>query len=266
MQLITSTKILIILSAWTASTEAYKCALPAETFNFALITKNNAAVGAHAIYLGVAVGGTLSDTTSNESGTVDKTKSYVGSLSSNARFNFNGGISQNAALSSIVDFSHYEWLARNAVSSNAGGKKVIVVDHGGTFNMYDFNSGGQGSDDGNTLIIFDTDEDITLDKTSDGRQFGPSVIAPFAKVSLKGRAGYIDGIVVAKEFKTTSSNQGQLQLHGKAYTGALECPGTAEGSGAAEGSALRVGEGDDGAAEASAESAEEGDEGHLCNM
>jgi hypothetical protein len=259
MQLITSTTLLLIsLLAWSASTGAYECALPAETFNFALITKNNAAVGAHAIYLGVAVGGTLSDTTSNESGTVDKTRSYVGSLSSNARFNFNGGISQNADLSSVVDFSHYEWLARNAVSSNEGGKKVIVVDHGGTFNMYDFNDGGQGSDNGNTLVIFDTEEDITLDKTSDGRQFGPSVVAPFAKVSLKGRAGYIDGIVVAKEFTTSSGNQGQLQLHGKAYTGALECPG------AAEGSALRVGEGDEGATVESDESVGEGDEDHLC--
>jgi hypothetical protein len=203
------------------------------------------------------VGGTLSDTTSNESGTVDKTKSYVGSLSSNARFDFNGGISQNAALSSVVDCSHYEWLARNAVSSNAGGKGVIVVDYGGNFNLYDFSSGGQGSDNGNTLIIFDTEEDITLDKTPDGRQFGPSVIAPFAKVSLWGRAGYINGIVVANEFKTTSSNQGQLQLRGNAYTGALECPGAAEESGAAVGLAPRVGEGDDGTAVASAESFEE---------
>jgi hypothetical protein len=44
------------------------------------------------------------------------------------------------------------------VSSNADGKKVIAVDHGGTFNMYDFNNGGQESDNINTLVIFDTEE------------------------------------------------------------------------------------------------------------
>jgi hypothetical protein len=47
-----------------------------------------------------------------------------------------------------------------------------------TFNMYDFNSGGQGSEkQWARRLIFDTEEDIILDKTSDGRQFGPSVIA-----------------------------------------------------------------------------------------
>jgi hypothetical protein len=224
MQLITSTTLLISLLAWIASTEAYKCELPKETFNFSLITKDDAAVGAKSMYLGVAVGGTLSDTTPEDSATFDKTRSCVGSLDPNNRFNFNAGLSNNCALSSVVDFGHYEWLARNAVSSSsADGKKVIVVDSGGTFDMFDFNNGGQGEDNGKTLVIFDTEDDIYLDATSDNRQFGPSVIAPRARVFLYGNAAFVDGIVVAKEFATISDRQNQLQLHGDAYTGDIEC-------------------------------------------
>ena len=61
---------------------------------------------------------------------------------------------------------------------------------GGTFNTYNFRNGGQGSDNGNTLVIFNTPDAVILDKTSDGRQFGPSVLAPFSKVTLKGDADF----------------------------------------------------------------------------
>jgi hypothetical protein len=87
--------------------------------------------------------------------------------------------------------------------------------------MYDFNNGGQGEDNGNTVVIFNTSQDVFITKTSDGRQFGPSIIAPFAKVSVSGEAGYVDGFVVAKTFETTGGSQGSLQLHGDTYSGPL---------------------------------------------
>jgi len=64
-----------------------------------------------------------------------------------------------------------------------------------------------------------------LTKTTDGRQFGPSVLAPFSKVTLKNSAGFIDGAVIAKEFTTVaeSSLGTALQLHGDIYDGAIEC-------------------------------------------
>lgn len=117
----------------------------------------------------------------------------------------------------------FEYLAQHAKSSQEGDHKVVVVNKGGTYNLYDFNNGGQGYDRGKTLVIFNTSEDIYLTKTSDSRQFGPSVIAPFAKVILKGDAGFIDGSVYAKQFETSGGNQGQLQMHGETYSGVIKC-------------------------------------------
>jgi hypothetical protein len=55
---------------------------------------------------------------------------------------------------------------------------------GGTYNLHDFVPGGQREDNGKTLVIFNTSEAVTLIKTYDNRQFGPSVIAPFSKVTI----------------------------------------------------------------------------------
>jgi len=204
----------------------YACELPESAFKYSLITEGNAKVAAHNVYTGVAIGGQFEDGHPNSNMVVGARKSqmsYMGSLKSPYNINFNGGKTTNAALEDVVDWDHYVWLAKNAESSNAGNKKVVVLDHGGTFNLYDFRWGGQGEDNGNTLVIFNTDDDITLTKTSDGRQFGPSVIAPFSKVYLRGEAGYIDGFVVAKSFETNGQNPSQLQMHGDTYTGSISC-------------------------------------------
>lgn len=86
----------------------------------------------------------------------------------------------------------------------------------------------QGEDNGRTLLVFQTDEDIQLVATRDGRQFGPSVLAPFSTVTLDGSAGYADGVIIAKQFGPstsypTVSNPDALQLHGDGYTGPMEC-------------------------------------------
>ena len=49
--------------------------------------------------------------------------------------------------------------------------------------------GCAGSNNGKTLIVFTFSDDICLTKTSDGRQFGPSVLAPFSNVALTN-SGY----------------------------------------------------------------------------
>jgi hypothetical protein len=92
-----------------------------------------------------------------------------------------------------------------------------------TYNSHDFDPGGQGENNGQTLVIFQVGGTICLTATPDGRQFGPSVLAPFAHVVVKGDAGYVDGFIVAKSFETCGSNAGQLQLHGDGYRGPL-CP------------------------------------------
>ena len=188
-----------------------------------MITTGDATIGAHSMYKGLAIGGTLYDGTPNEDATIDNFMSYVNVKDPNSKFNFNGGLTTGATTVPSSMWARFAFLAEHAVNSESNGKKVVVVTSGGTYNMYDFRNGGQGEDNGNTLVIFNTAQDITLTKTPDGRQFGPTIIAPFAKVTVLGDAGFIDGSVYAKTFVTTGGNQGALQLHGDTYTGSIQC-------------------------------------------
>jgi hypothetical protein len=215
----------------TTNTVTYPCALPSGSLNYALITSGNAKISAHTVYRAVHVGGTLTDgTTSSDtiiSSNYQNQASWVNTLGSpvkpttGATLEIKGGYTTGGT--GVLNFAAYEWLARNAKSSTSGSYKVVVMTTGGTFNTYSFNNGGQGYDNGNTLVIFNTTADIILDKTSDGRQFGPSVIAPFSKVTLKGQAGFVDGLVVAREFTDDNNNAGSLQMHASGYKGPITC-------------------------------------------
>ena len=124
---------------------------------------------------------------------------------------------------STVPWGHFEWLAQHAQSSTFGLYKVVVFTSGGTFNTYSARFLGLADDLGLTLLIFNTSADVILTKTSDGRQFGPSVLAPFSKVSVMGDAGFVDGFIVAREYADGGGNQGSLALRGNAYTGPVFC-------------------------------------------
>jgi len=54
-----------------------------------------------------------------------------------------------------------------------------------------------------------------------GRQFGPTILAPYAHVVVDGQVGYIDGVVIAKSLGTTGQNAGSVQLHGYGYLGQI---------------------------------------------
>eukprot|EP00980_Cylindrotheca_fusiformis_P013275 scaffold3374_cov141-Cylindrotheca_fusiformis.AAC.6 len=185
----------------TSSNNPYPCTLPEDTELFSAIAKEDASIAAHSIYTGLAIGGALSDPKSDMSKAVTG-PSYLYSIDGNINFNWNGGYEEGVSLDDVIDFGRFEDLARSAQSS----EHVFVMAHGGTFNLYDFVAGGQGYDRGQTLVIFNTNEDVILTKTHDGRQFGPSVIAPFSHVELKGDAGFIDGTLVAKSIATTGGN------------------------------------------------------------
>jgi hypothetical protein len=223
--------LVVLLSSMARVSTSYQCELPKEFSIYSVISKEDASIGAHSMYKGVAVGGTLSDGTPDSSATFDRTTSRVKALANPNRFNFNGGIETGVSLETSVDFGHFEWLAGAAKSGDfEGGKKVVVLTKGGTYNLYDFRNGGQGEDNGNTIVIFNTSDDVILTKTHDGRQFGPSVIAPFSKVIVLGNAGFVDGTIVGKQVVTSGGNQGQLQLHGDNYNGPFVC-GVNPGSG-----------------------------------
>jgi len=227
-----TTKVIVTESPTVPEKEEfnYECIWPKDFMkDYSAITSGNLISAAHSVYKNLAVGGTLVNP-SNAHVSISG-KVYYHNLI-NKRMNFNGGKYQIDDLLDIeIDFQQYEWLARNIKSSNINGKKVVVKEtgndgsgRGGCYNLYDFRNGGQGEDNGNTLVVFNTDDDICLTKTNDGRQFGPSVLAPFSKVTLVD-AGFIDGIVIAKEFTTVSGGRtgSELQLHGDAYKGEIQC-------------------------------------------
>jgi len=217
-----------VMTTTTTTAKEGVCALPEDVLEYSLVTLFNATVAAHDIYGKMAIGDSLFDGSPQESSAVRGMVTYSGVATGNWRFN--GGSRQVPKLP--FDWGDFEWLARNAVSaSHSRGFKVKVFTDGGSYNTYDVNPGGQGEDNGKTLIIFNTWKPVFLTKTSDGRQFGPSVLAPFSTVTLSGNAGFIDGCVIAKRFGDSlkyqvGGNGGQLQMHGSmgnCYYGPITC-------------------------------------------
>jgi choice-of-anchor A domain-containing protein len=149
----------------------------------------------------------------------------------NGLFNFNGGKQQIDSFDEVnptIDYEFYEWLARNIKSGKYGNKIVKVFTEGGkgsgnggcyTLKDVDPAEAAQPTTGPQYLAVFNTHDDICLENNKgNGRQFGPSVLAPFSKVDL--RAAYIDGVFISKEF---TCFDGSIQLHGEGYNGPIEC-------------------------------------------
>ena len=190
-----------------------------------MITSGDAVICGHDNYKAVAVGGTLIDGSPNESGNIKGTwQSSFGALKEGrGGFSFATTPKSNAKLP--FEWSDFETLARTAVDLNRNGYRVKVVHQGEEAKSYDGAAFGaeQGEDNGHTLAVFTGTGKVTLVKSRYGRQFGPSVLAPFAQVDLTGDTGYVDGIVIAKSVSCSGQNTGSLQMHGAGYTGPFEC-------------------------------------------
>ena len=198
------------------------CILPPKTSDFSIITWGDATIAGHSLYKGVGIGGTFYDGSPTEYGTVDRTMSYIRHLDPNEKFHFNGGLTVGQTVPQSM-YDQFIYLASNAVSAKFNnGYEVFVLTRGGTYDLYDFVYEGQGENNGKTLVVFNTHEDVTL-TSANGRQFGPSVLAPFSKVIVLGDAGYVDGFIVGKTVHTSGPNASGLQFHGDGYTGPLKC-------------------------------------------
>jgi hypothetical protein len=195
------------------------CFFPNGSEKFSLITKGNATLHAHGVYSGISIGGSLFDGSPNEHGIVsvycadcpaliegDCAPSACGDAPTfiGGTFKFNGQAPAVGAASPFIDkFPEFEDLARTVRSGVYPGSEgcdsfaVHVSSVGGEFSMNDFCTKQHGcnpEDNGCTLVVFNTAEHVLLNKDILGRQFGPSVLAPFSKVTLLDTAGYIDGL------------------------------------------------------------------------
>ena len=115
----------------------------------------------------------------------------------------------------------FENLAETLSSFSSGEFNIFVVNSGGEYDQADFlGLEAQDEDNSRTMVVFNTAENIVLKKTEYGRKWGPTVLAPFAKVTLADGNDFADGTIIAREFVSDGSAQ---QLHGNFYVGPL-CP------------------------------------------
>jgi len=227
------------------------CFFPIGSERFSLITKGNATVHAHDVYSGIAIGGSLFDGSPNEHGGIsrycpDCQALIAGDCATAAcgdaptftggTFKFHGQAPVVGSLSQVNvsdKFREFEDLARTVRTGIYPGAegcdkfRVHVSNVGGQFSMNDFCTKKHGcnpEDNGCTLVVFNTSDRIVLNKDVFGRQFGPSVLAPFSEVTLLETAGYIDGFLVAESFGGDAGPRaGSLQMHGNIYKGQLWC-------------------------------------------
>lgn len=224
-----------------------ECVLPAETHLYSLITWGDATIHAHDVYTGIAIGGTLLDGSPQEHGNIAGLCSHCPSVvagdcpteacgsapdHTDGTFHFEG-LKLQVGVPIPFSWSDFEKLATTARSGVFPGSdgcdqfRVHVSTDGGEFAMSDFCPDLHGcnpEDNGCTLVIFNTNERVILNQGELGRQFGPSIIAPFSQVTLLDTAGYIDGVLVAKSFGGhVGTNAGSLQMHGDVYKGPIRC-------------------------------------------
>jgi hypothetical protein len=161
---------------------------------------------------GLLIGGSLSRTTSNW-GNIN-VKSFVqGTRTGNWNWNTN----TVGPFSALVDFEHFRYLSRNAVSSTASdGSKVVVINSGGTFSSPSALGSGFDQNTQNVLIIFNTDADVILNFGMNNLNF--SILAPRSKLTVTVDQRDIRGFLIGRELVVTGGNISQ-----QVYTGTPSC-------------------------------------------
>ena len=253
---------LATMTLFTAATEP--CALPDGYSDFTLIVRDAAAIAAKNVYTAIAIGGDLSDATPADTNTIPSetstttTTSWIGSWTTCFQrtsgkipdcrkvratpmfqpeqvwsINMAGPYVVGADPSTFpLPWDDFEQLALTAQPQSDGPYTVIVHDQGGEYSTDDAchttitsaDGGNFGASDyGRTLHVFRGAGTVCL-ASRQGTQFGPSVVAPFARVVVDGGVGYVDGSIVARSLGAGGGADGRdVQLHGRAYHGPLQC-------------------------------------------
>ena len=110
--------------------------------------------------------------------------------------------------------------------------RVIVHEQGGAYSTQNachetLTTPDVSANKGMTLHIFRDAGTICLDKDpTTGNTLIASVIAPFARVVIKGGVGLVDGSIVARSLGSQyagGQNGEDVQLHGNTYEGPMQC-------------------------------------------
>jgi len=184
--------------------------------------RHNAVVSSHSHYKAFAIGGTLYDGTPTEQATVGG-YSYVFEPSGDVlrnRFHFQGGVSYRQPIP--FDWSAFEQLARTIQPLDAPSyHRIFVLCAGGYYtvsSLYNVESQLAGASGYNVLVVFNTDQEITIGSSWQGRPFVASILAPFSHVTIDDNAGYVDGFIVAKSL-AMGRKGGPVQMHGRCFSG-----------------------------------------------
>eukprot|EP00538_Stauroneis_constricta_P000173 CAMPEP_0119570160 /NCGR_PEP_ID=MMETSP1352-20130426/43474_1 /TAXON_ID=265584 /ORGANISM="Stauroneis constricta, Strain CCMP1120" /LENGTH=1012 /DNA_ID=CAMNT_0007619825 /DNA_START=289 /DNA_END=3323 /DNA_ORIENTATION=- len=221
-------------------TDGVACSLPSNQGDFAVIAKFDVLIGSKTVYKGIAAGGNI-DRIGSEN--FQYCSNFVGEVVAGGTINtnsvgFKNGCFADAGQSDALSrakYDHYVWLTEHVIqdtvddkdpSENQNQGNVFVRTSGGTYNFCQFfTQPPQDQDKGQTVIFFNTEDDITLTKCpGNNRKWGAVVIAPKANVYYDGSMDFVDGMVVAKNFRIQGTST-QSQLHGEHYRGnpALKC-------------------------------------------
>jgi hypothetical protein len=105
------------------------CKLPAQVRRFAIITKSSAEISMHNIWNAIAIGGLLSNPqkTNVQVASTWTRQSFVERVVDECDIEFMGGRRIGTPLADVIDFSHFEWLARNAYNHTENNRKIIVL-------------------------------------------------------------------------------------------------------------------------------------------
>lgn len=220
---------------------AASCVWPTCASNYAVITAGDAAIAAHNIYKGIIIGGELSDCSPTAHGMVNSNTdgtahpSHVGSFAEadwEKHWHFDSVV-ETSTPPTDCEFEKFVALSEKLVTTDS--VKVFNECPSGPIDSSTFvgvdpiTGAPQGEDNGATLVVYTCECKGTIilkgtEGSVAGRQFGPSLLAPCAKVIIDGSAGYVDGTIIAESLGCAGANADQVQLHGDLYKGPMECP------------------------------------------
>ena len=196
--------------------------LVAELREYALVVRDDAALGAGSTGEPIAVGGTLTRygshliTIARNATDLNRT-SFVGS-GADGLVNVDFATGVNDAAPAWFDWGEIEALALAIVASD--NVVVITQEAGDTWDLGDFGGETNGTE---TLVVFLGTADVVL---TGNATFGPSILAPFAGVVVQGGSlPSVDGFIVALSYDDNGDNN-DLVLQGNGYDLEYICPST----------------------------------------